>query len=205
MTSEQADRIEEKLDRIAEGLENLAGKKKKDDFDNAADEDSEIVNNDKEFSICKLANGKFTVVRNSIAIEFVIDSKGKGCRWLRKVPAGNCNARGHCQNWTMDWKRRCNTSRCVKIRHVPLAYDKQERKQRKKLKNMADIARLWDEDQSESQAAEKSQNWKTPLRQTEAALWNSHGRHGNERRASSPLCLRNKNRKGIADLSSLFQ
>ena len=41
MTSEQADRIEEKLHRIAEGLENLAGKKNKDDFDNAAGEDSE--------------------------------------------------------------------------------------------------------------------------------------------------------------------
>ena len=41
MTSEQADRIDEKLDRIAEGRENFAGKKKKDDFDNAADEDSE--------------------------------------------------------------------------------------------------------------------------------------------------------------------
>ena len=41
MTSEQADRIEEKLDRIAEGLENLAGKKNKDDFDDVADEDSE--------------------------------------------------------------------------------------------------------------------------------------------------------------------
>ena len=40
MTSEQADRIEEKLDRIAEGLENLAGKKNKGDFDNVADEDS---------------------------------------------------------------------------------------------------------------------------------------------------------------------
>lgn len=41
MTSEQANRIEEKLDRIAEGLENLAGKKNKDDFDDVADEDSE--------------------------------------------------------------------------------------------------------------------------------------------------------------------
>ena len=39
MTSEQANRIEEKLDRIAEGLENLAGKKNKDDFDDVADEE----------------------------------------------------------------------------------------------------------------------------------------------------------------------
>ena len=83
MTSEQADRIGEKLDRIAEGLENLAGKKKKDDFDNAADEDSEIVNNDKEFDI--VDNGTTTtVVRNSIAIELVIEAKGKDTEGYEK-------------------------------------------------------------------------------------------------------------------------
>lgn len=83
MTSEQADRIEEKLHRIAEGLENLAGKKKKDDFDNAADEDSEIVNNDKEFDVVE--NGTTTtVVRNSIAIEFVIASKGQDSEGYEK-------------------------------------------------------------------------------------------------------------------------
>lgn len=81
MTSEQADRIEEKLDRIAEGLENLAGKKKKDDFDNAADEDSEIVNNDKEFDLKLHGNGKYTITRNSIAITME----------LRKTEAGKLN------------------------------------------------------------------------------------------------------------------
>lgn len=83
MTSEQADRIEEKLHRIAEGLENLAGKKKKDDFDNAAGEDSEIVNNDKEFAVVE--NGTTTtVVRNSISIEFVIASKGQDSEGYEK-------------------------------------------------------------------------------------------------------------------------
>lgn len=81
MTSEQADRIEEKLDRIAEGLENLAGKKKKDDLDDLADEDSEIVNNDKEFAIEKLEEGKFKITRNSIAITMEI----------RKTNAGKMN------------------------------------------------------------------------------------------------------------------
>lgn len=81
MTSEQADRIEEKLHRIAEGLENLAGKKKKDNFDNAADEDSEIVNNDKEFDLKPHGNGKFTITRNSIAITMEV----------RKTEAGKLN------------------------------------------------------------------------------------------------------------------
>lgn len=83
MTSEQADRIEEKIDCIAESLENLAGKKKKDDFDDVADEDSEIVNNDKEFDVVE--NGTTTiVVRNSIAIEFVIASKGQDSEGYKK-------------------------------------------------------------------------------------------------------------------------
>ncbi len=87
MTSEQSDRIDEKLDRIAEGLENLAGKKKKDDLDDVADEDSEIVNNNKEFSVVDIGNGKFTVTRNGVSIEMEIQSTGMDTAGYEKFQA----------------------------------------------------------------------------------------------------------------------